>query len=582
MMNSYNPFDNNALSTKSDYQKLVNDMFKPLIPYFEVQGASIDFNEGAASFDQKASSLEGVARPLWGIIPLVLGGGEFHYWKLYRNALVNGTNPSHSDYWGKTAYFDQRTVEMAAIGLLLATLPEHAFYPLTDTEKSNLIHWLADIQNHEYPQNNWLFFTIMVQEGLKKVGYGHLVDDDLANDYLNRLDSYYLSEGWYCDGTTRTIDHYAGFAMHYYGLLYAKVIKGDKKDWADKFVERSKLFARSFQFWFAEDGAALQQGRSLIYRFAASSFWGALALLDDNEMPLGEIKGIWARQIRWWKDKNIFTNDGRLTRGYTYQNLSICEVYNSPTSPYWAMKAFIPLLLSDDSEFWLAEELPSKISDGIYPNIANETLVQRYKGESVIHFSAPIHPFFQKDKYNKFLYSTNRGFDVNSLLYSEQGGFGDNILAISFDDGSNWQYRQKIIETKIEGNVLTQVWTSGRQEVTTIIEPFEDGTFRRTHIIDLKQDACVVETGFSYPIYNVKMELFEDKEKSRAVILQRKTREGDVLEDITCLVRLDDYLQEKGVSLRTNSNTTDPLTAVPYTKVKLKKGHHKSSALFYL
>ncbi|SQB37568.1 Uncharacterized protein conserved in bacteria [Citrobacter koseri] len=36
----------------------------------------------------------------------------------------------------------------------------------------------------------------------------------------------------------------------------------------------------------------------------------------------------------------------------------MCEDYNSPGSPYWALKVFLILALPDDHAFWQAEELP--------------------------------------------------------------------------------------------------------------------------------------------------------------------------------------------------------------------------------
>ena len=42
-----------------------------------------------------------------------------------------------------------------------------------------------------------------------------------VEESLEKLESYDLGEGWYRDGETRQMDHYIGFAMHFYGLLYA-------------------------------------------------------------------------------------------------------------------------------------------------------------------------------------------------------------------------------------------------------------------------------------------------------------------------------------------------------------------------
>lgn len=580
---SLHPFKNNPMQTKSDYQKLVNDLFEPLLPYFKTQGALLDFGDGAASFDMKASSLEGVARCLWGIIPLEIGGGEFKYWDVLRSAIVEGTDPNHMGYWGPTGDFNQRSVEMAAIGLLLAALPERCFSPLTEKQQINLLHWLSDIQKYDMPQNNWLFFTLLVQEGLSRVGYDCLVDLELQREYQQRLDSWYLGDGWYCDGKTETIDHYAGFAMHYYGLIYEALLsKGTEK----KYVPRAHKFAKTFQHWFSEEGDTLVIGRSLTYRFAAASFWGALALdkstRGENSMSLSEVKGIWARHMRWWKDKPIFTDGGLLTRGYAYPNLMMCEVYNSPTSPYWAMKAFIPLALSDDSEFWQVQESPMSIESGVYTNKTNQTLVQRVDGHSIVHYGAPVHTMFQKDKYNKFTYSTFGGLDVNSLLYSEQGSFGDHILAFSFDKGTNWQYCQKRISSNFpESNKLETEWFTGELTVSTVTEAFNDGSFIRTHTFTLEKHTRVIETGFSigqwYEDANV------DSDEANSGRLQSYPKLKISGSNGCCeMSSIDNYEKYAITSLRVHTDVSFPRSLVPGFITELAPGTHVLKTRFFM
>src|SRR5690606_19248622 len=72
----------------------------------------------------------------------------------------------------------------------------------------------------------------------------------------------------------------------------------------------------------------------------------------------GVVKGIILRHLRWWLKQPIFDRDGILTLGFAYPNLAFCEDYNSPGSPYWALKVFLILALPAEHPFWLAEELP--------------------------------------------------------------------------------------------------------------------------------------------------------------------------------------------------------------------------------
>ncbi|PNH77765.1 DUF2264 domain-containing protein [Vibrio diazotrophicus] len=561
------PFYKNELKTKQDYQLLVNDMFEPLVPYYKKQSSLIDFGSGGAWFDMKASSLEGAVRPLWGIIPLVLGGGEFQYWKLIQQAIIEGTDPEHSNFWGHVGDHDQRSVEMAVIGFLLIALPEFGYSPLTEKQKDNLANWLAKIQYKTMPQNNWLFFTILVQEGLKNVGRNDLVNQGVQDLYFEKIESWYLGDGWYGDGDVHTVDHYGGYALHYYGILYSTFVKNSDSRLTTIFRQRAKAFFEPFKYWFSDRGDVLPLGRSMVYRFATAAFWGALSLIECESQKVREVKGIWERQIKSWADKPIFDSEGLLTRGYSYPNLMMCETYNSPTSPYWCMKAFIPLCLPDDSEFWQVTALTMDIDKDVYPMPCSQSVAQRVNGESIIHFSGPINTLFQKDKYNKFAYTTWTGIDVQSLLYSDSLSFGDNILAFSFDSGVNWQMRHKNIETNVERNVLKTYWTTGTVNVDTEITVLENGRSIRKHTFELFADAWVSESGFAVGHWYQEPNVISENNASPSITIGN----GD---EKSMIVSLDNYKKEPLSSMRIHTNTVHPRSTVPFLLTKLKAGKH--------
>ncbi|WP_316860839.1 DUF2264 domain-containing protein [uncultured Cohaesibacter sp.] len=566
-------FSDNPMQSRADFQKAARSLVEPLVPFLERDGAALDLEEGAANFDMRASYLEGVARPFWGLVPLALGGGSFKHWDLFRRALVEGTSPDHPNRWGPVGEVDQRAVEMAAIGFLLALLPEQGWAPLGEQEKDNLAHWLAGLQQREVSANNWKFFTVLVQEGLRKVGRADLVDDKLEKSHLQQLADWYRGDGWYGDGGSGAVDHYGGFAMHFYGMLYAMLKRGQDDPFACLFEERAAAFAEPFSHWFADNGESMIQGRSLTYRFATSAYWGMLAASGLRPMEAGVIKGLWARQIRQWCNRPIFRPDGVLSRGYAYPNLHVCEFYNSPTSPYWAMKAFMPLALDEDSDFWQAEEKPLPERKKICAMPHADSLLQRTDGHAITHFAAPIHTWLQMDKYNKFAYSTLCGFDVMSLQYAHVGIFGDNILALSFDEGANWQMRQRNLDVKVREAELEVRWTSGSQEVTTLIQAGDDGCFTRTHCFELAQSAEVVETGFAVDQWYEEAVRLQFDEQA---VMMKGT-------NALSIIRANDALARTPLdSLRINSNMASPRTRIPGFRLSLEPGSHRISHAFQL
>ncbi|TMK63884.1 MAG: DUF2264 domain-containing protein, partial [Actinobacteria bacterium] len=172
-------------------------------------------------------SIEGYARPLWGIVPLVAGGGKFEHWDRWVAGLANGADPDSAEYWGPCgAEIDQRMVEMAAIGFGLAFTPEHLWDPLTGRERDHVVDWLRGIERGEPARNNWQFFRLLVQMGLERVGVA--VDREAQARSVELLDSFALSGGWYTDGTGGNIDYYVPFALHTYGLILAASGLGDR------------------------------------------------------------------------------------------------------------------------------------------------------------------------------------------------------------------------------------------------------------------------------------------------------------------------------------------------------------------
>lgn len=457
-----NPIAHNPLQSRNDLQKSVLALYEPLKPYFSPGYARVCLGKTGVSFDPTAAELEGFARPLWGLVPLTAGGGQFEEWPRYRQGLVNGVNPAHAEYWGKPTACNQRLVEMAAIGLALALVPTQVWQPLEPDQKQMLAAWLGEINRVEVVDSNWLFFRVMVNLGLRKVD-APSYDPVAMRQALERLEEFYLGEGWYSDGPNPRMDYYIPFAFHFYGLIYATLAGESDPARAARFKERAALFAQDFIHWFNADGAALPFGRSLTYRFAQGSFWGALAFAGVEALPWGVIKGLALRQLRWWANQPIFNNDGTLSIGYAYPNLNMAEQYNSAGSPYWALKFFLPLALPATHPFWQAEELglPDLAPVKAQPQ-AGLLLCGDKKRSHVFALSGQQHYLWAKHgeaKYAKFAYSTAFGFSVPGGNYGLQTVGYDSALALSEDD-LHYRAREEILEcrTEVEKNIIYSRW----------------------------------------------------------------------------------------------------------------------------
>ncbi|MBK8137390.1 MAG: DUF2264 domain-containing protein [Chloroflexi bacterium] len=454
-----NPFADNPLRTRADVQRAVLDLFAPLKSHFSSGGARVSLGFTAALYDTHAAELEGFARPLWGLVPLAAGGGSFTDWELYRRGLANGTDPAHPEFWGVPRDRDQRLVEMAAIGLALLLVPQEVWKPLESAAKHRLARWLAVINKVGIVDSNWLWFRVIVNLGLAHVGVEH--DEAGMNAALDRLDDFYLGDGWYADGMTEQRDYYIPFAMHFYGLVYARMAGERDPRRAAMYRERAVAFAQDFVNWFATNGAALPFGRSLSYRFAQGAFWGALAFADLEALPWGAIKGLALRHLRWWSQQPIFASDGTLSIGYAYSNLNMAEQYNSPGSPYWALKFFLPLALPKLHPFWQAEELPLPELPSIqYQPHPHMIFYRDSSRQHIVALTSGQHePWIRHagEKYAKFAYSTAFAFSVPIGRRGLTQAAADSMLALS-DDGEVYRVREKCIAAVYEEGALHSRW----------------------------------------------------------------------------------------------------------------------------
>lgn len=469
-----NPLDNNPLRSRSDLQQAVRDLVDPLLPHFSPGGARVTLGETGATFDNGAAQLEGFARPLWGLAPLAAGGGEFAHWELYQRGFANGSNPQHPEYWGYPWARDQRLVEMAAFGLSLCIAPQQVWEPLGSAERDTLATWLHSINEVDIVDNNWLYFRVLVNMGLAHVGARH--DAAAMHAALDRLESYYLGNGWYHDGPNRPSDYYVPFAFHFYGLIYARLAAESDPARAERLRQRSGEFARDFLHWFAADGSALAYGRSLTYRFAQGGFWGALAFADVDALPWGVVKGLVMRHLRWWAQQPIFSGDGLLTIGYGYPNLNMSEQYNSPGSPYWALKFFLPLALDASHPFWQAEEADLPPLPATHQQPATRMLLQRHDGgRHVVALAAGQNGEgwmrHGGEKYAKFAYATAFGFSVPLAQRGLAQCAPDSMLALS-EDGEHYRVRERPLDTRVESDYVWSRWSPMPEvEVETWLVP---------------------------------------------------------------------------------------------------------------
>jgi hypothetical protein len=492
-----NPMAGNPLSMKDDVRRAVVDLVEPLVAHLSPGGARARLGSAGALFAPRVAELEGYARPLWGIVPLVAGGGRFDHWDRWVDGLASGTDPEGSEYWGPCGdAVDQRMVEMAAIGFALTFTPEWIWDPLGGRQRDHVVAWLRGIERGEPAANNWQFFRLLVQMGLERVGVP--VDRDAQARSVTMLDSFFVGDGWYTDGAGGNIDYYVPFAFHTYGLILAASGLGDR-DAAGRYVDRARAFAPDFVHWFAADGAALPFGRSLTYRFAQGSFWGALALADVDVVDWSTVRGLVLRHLRWWADRPISDRDGVLSVGYGYENRLMAESYNSAGSPYWCMKAFGMLAAPDDHPVWNVEEAVPAAPSTVTLRTAG-MVIGRDEGQVVALLAQqPGWSFVEQAaaKYHKLAYSSRFGFSGDFAVFGMAAT--DSMLAVTDPVSGARSVRHAVVRAEVVDGVALSRWSPTTGVVIDTAVSGGAPWHVRVHLVSSDRELVLDETGFALP-----------------------------------------------------------------------------------
>lgn len=491
----------NPIQSKQELQALLQQLVNPLKNYFNCDNTRLFLGDTATHYSRKTAGFEAFSRPLWGLTPLLSGGGSASIWREYMEGIKNGTNPGHQNFWGYPEDYDQRIVEMASFGLALALCRSELLDALTDMEKENLFRWLHAVNQVKTPDNNWHLFKVIVNIGLAKAGEDN--NQCANNEAFKRIECYYLGNGWYSDGLKNQKDYYVSFAIHYYCLIYAELMDKEDPNRARLFKNRAAKFARDFIYWFSADGSSIPFGRSMTYRFAQTAFWNALAFANVETIPWGQVKGIVLRHLRWWMQQPIFTKDGLLTIGYGYPNLIMTENYNAPGSPYWAFKSFLVLALDETHPFWMAEEqeLPDlqQIKTQQHPQMIlcrdrfNKHVFALTSGQ----YDDPG-PAQAAAKYSKFAYSNQFGFSVSKEPYGLKNGAFDSMLALSEQD-NHWRVRRSCEQVQITEEYIYSLWKPWNDvTIETWLIPINQWHVR-LHRIENERVLDTAEGGFALP-----------------------------------------------------------------------------------
>lgn len=274
-----------------------------------------------------------------------------------QQSLAHAVDPNSPDYlyWGSTKTA-QPLVDAAYIAQALLTAPAVLWEPLDPITKQRYIYEFKTIRQIKPFNNNWVLFAATIESFLLSIGED--IDAARIDTAIDKINKWYVGDGWYSDGDKFHFDHYNGFVIHnmLVEVLKVNTAKGrrDTKEY-DIAYKRMQRYASFQERYISPEGTFLAVGRSSTYRVGA--FQPLVKLALDDALP-EEIKPAQVRCALTAVMKNMFipstfTNGDWLTLGLVgSKQKDIADYYSNTGSMYITSLVFLPLGLPDTHEFW--------------------------------------------------------------------------------------------------------------------------------------------------------------------------------------------------------------------------------------
>lgn len=337
----------------------------------------------------------------------------------YRHQLVSLSDSTSKHYIPhRTGGPSQTLLELGSLAISMKAAEEVLWDALTQKQKDDLAATMLSYGNGPSIGSNWMFFNVFIMSFMKEHGYE--VNETQLKDFLEKLLARYRGEGWYNDAPA--YDYYSMWAYQSYGPLWA-VMWGDKQypELARRFLANQNDMIDNYPYMFNRDGRMNMWGRSICYRFAAVTPLPLIEYGKHEGVNYGWLRRIASSTLLQFMQHPEFLENGVPTMGFYGPFAPAVQIYSCRGSVYWCGKAFLGLLLPEDSEYWSAVEnngpwesdlLPGKVYHKFQP--ATNLLITDYPNSGASEMRSWCHEtvaadwqkFRSSENYNKLAYNT--------------------------------------------------------------------------------------------------------------------------------------------------------------------------------
>lgn len=262
-------------------------------------------------------------------------------------------SPDRLDFGAKW----QPIVDAAYLAQAFLRAPDALWAPLDNKTRQRAIAAFQSLRDRKPWYNNWLLFGAMTETFLRSVDAAW---DPMRVDYaLNKLDDWYVGDGWHSDGPTFAFDYYNSFVIHPMLVdILAAHARLEPKAFEARHAQALKRMQRygvGQERMISPEGTFPPVGRSITYRSGALQALAQLALMDmlPEGVSAAQVRGaLTAVHRNFYDHPGTFNAAGWLQLGFVGHQPEIADYYTSTGSLYMATLSFLPLGLPSTHAFW--------------------------------------------------------------------------------------------------------------------------------------------------------------------------------------------------------------------------------------
>jgi len=375
----------------SDREFWVDHMYRMALPVLEnmaegrlqevmtVESGNLELSPTWDGRNVKVAYMETFARLMSGLAPWLTlpdddsdeGVKRAYLRKLALRCYANAVDPDSPDYLGWDCGA-QSLVDAAFLAQSLYRGHDALWEPLDSVTKCRYIKKFQKMRQYDPPYTNWLLFVSTIECFLKYVEAEY--DPYRIHMSLNKIEEWYVGDGFYSDGPAFSFDYYNSFVIQPMYVECLEMIKAVSPD--DTYLtradgqyngvvkrhevalQRMQRYSCILERLISPEGTYPVVGRSIPYRLAVFQPLSQLAWRGElpEELSNGQVRAaLTAVMKRMFAREDNYNKGGFLTIGFVGSHPDVADWYTDNGSLYMTSMVFLPLGLPADHPFWTSD-----------------------------------------------------------------------------------------------------------------------------------------------------------------------------------------------------------------------------------